>query len=82
MGCERTYDPVRNCPSGYNAYHNSCCSYGLYVFWNVLLWTSFFICCTLCIIAVALRQRRMREQRMALYQNQEQAFINNQFGAP
>lgn len=48
------------CESGYDVYYNSCCSYGMYIFWNTISWLALCGCCVLCIFMMAQRSRQMR----------------------
>ena len=32
------------CPSGYDAYYNSCCNHAMYIFWYSLSWVALFGC--------------------------------------
>jgi hypothetical protein len=86
MGCTRdNYDynqnQATNCPSGYNTNHGDCCQYGVYVFWNVALWGGLCLMFTLSIVVAELRRRKVRQERLAIQQNQQQAFIDREFGA-
>ena len=45
------------CPSGYDAYYNSCCNHAMYIFWYSLSWVALCGCCALCIFMWTSRMR-------------------------
>ena len=49
------------CTSGYDQETGACCSYGMYVFWNVVMWVALCLMCGLCIYSMARRAKERRE---------------------
>ena len=54
MTCTAETD-LYGCGNGYSYYYGGCCSHGLYIFWNVMLWTSLCCMCTALIVAMTMR---------------------------
>ena len=64
------------CRQGSNYKYGECCNHSWYVVWNIMLWGTIFLLIGICTYVALVRRRRIRQQMMNYYQNQEQNFID------